>query len=164
MFLCCYGEVFRSSHQGCSLRTPFLQHTSRRLLLSFYQKDIDNFIDCQTNESTKKIHIWRKKAKHGTERNELKCQLLKAQQRLVRVKAVGCFCRGAPSLMFGILNATLSEVSTTWATHRILNSPCFLIFLIHTKHKTIRCFFRLIPLLYSLEGELTHWVDKAEIV
>ena len=35
----------------------------------FLQKDIDKFIDCQTNESTKRIHIWRKKAKHGTERN-----------------------------------------------------------------------------------------------
>ena len=36
--------------------------------------------------------------------------------------AVGCFCRGAPSLMFGgILNATLSEkVSTTGATHKNL--------------------------------------------
>ena len=44
----------------------------------FLKKDIDKFIDFQTNESTKKIHIWRNKAKHGTERNKLKCQLLKA--------------------------------------------------------------------------------------
>ena len=35
----------------------------------FLQKDIDKFIDCQTNESTKRIHIWRKKAKYGAERN-----------------------------------------------------------------------------------------------
>ena len=35
----------------------------------------------------------------------------------MRVKAVGCFCRGAPSLMFDeTLNATLSEVSTTGVT------------------------------------------------
>ena len=124
MFLCCYREVFRSSHQSGSLRTPFLHNTSRPLL-EFLQKDIDKFIDCQTNESTKKIHVWRKKAKHGTERNELKCQLLKAQQRLIRVKAVGCFCRGAPSLMFGgILNATLSEkVSTTGVTQENLELP-----------------------------------------
>ena len=42
-----------------------------------------------------------------------------------RVQAVGCFCRGAPSLMFGgILNATLSEkVSTTGATHKNLEFP-----------------------------------------
>ena len=82
-------------------------------------------MDCYTNESTKKIHVWRKKAEHGTERNELKCQLLKAYLRLIRVKAVGCFCRGAPSLMFGgILNATLPErVSTTGATHKHLEFP-----------------------------------------
>ena len=101
--------------------TEHLQTTASE----FLQKDIDKFIDCQTNESTKKIHVWRKKAKHGTERNELECQLLKAQQRLIRVKAVGCFCRGASSMMFGgILNATLSEkVSTTGATHKNLEFP-----------------------------------------
>ena len=33
----------------------------------FLEKDIDKFKECQTNESTKKIHIKRKKAKHGTE-------------------------------------------------------------------------------------------------
>ena len=49
--------------------TEHLQATASE----FLQKDIDKFIDCQTNESTKKIHIRRKKAKHGTERNELKC-------------------------------------------------------------------------------------------
>ena len=50
----------------------------------------------------------------------------------LRVKAVCCFCRGAPSLMFdGILNVTLSEekVSTTGVTQGIIelllhpNSP-----------------------------------------
>ena len=49
----------------------------------------------------------------------------------LRVKAVGCFRRGAPSLMFdGILNVTLSEeVSTTEVTQENLklllrpNSP-----------------------------------------
>ena len=54
--------------------TEHLQTTSSE----FLQKDIDKFIDCQTNESTKKIHVQRKKAKHGAERNEPKCQLLKA--------------------------------------------------------------------------------------
>ena len=40
----------------------------------------------------------------------------------VRVKAIGCFCRGALSLMFdGILNATLSEkVSITGVTQENL--------------------------------------------
>ena len=112
MFLCCYSEVFNT------FSIENLQTTASE----FLQKDIDKFIDCQTNESTKKNHIWGKKAKHGTERNELKCQLLKAEQRLIRVQAVGCFCRGAASLMFGgIPNATLSEkVSTTVATHKNL--------------------------------------------
>ena len=49
----------------------------------------------------------------------------------VRVKTVGCFHRGAPSLFDGILNVTLSEekVSTTGVTQRNLelllrpNSP-----------------------------------------
>ena len=50
----------------------------------------------------------------------------------LHVKAIGCFCRGAPSLMFdGILNVTLSEekVSTTGVTRENLklllrsNSP-----------------------------------------
>ena len=54
--------------------TEHLQTTASE----FLQKDIDKFKDCQTNESTKKIDIWRKKAKHETERNKLKCQLLKA--------------------------------------------------------------------------------------
>ena len=43
----------------------------------------------------------------------------------MRVKAVGCLCRGAPSLMFGgILNATLSEeVSTAGVTQENLELP-----------------------------------------
>ena len=114
--------------------TEHLQTTA----FEFLQNDIGKFIDCQTNEKTKKIHIRRKKAKHGTERNELKCQLLKAYQQLIRVKAVGCFCRGAPSMMFGgIVDATLSKkVSTTGATHK--NLELSLVLLIQTKHKTIK--------------------------
>ena len=33
----CYSEVFRSSRQSCSVRTPFQQDTFRRLL-SFHKK------------------------------------------------------------------------------------------------------------------------------
>ena len=138
MFLCCSNsEVFRSSHQSYSLRTPFLQNTSRRLLLNFYKKILTNLYIVRQTKVQKRFMYGEKKAKHGTERNELKCQLLKAQQRLIRVKAVGCFCRGALPLMFWrILNATLSEkVSTTGLHIRISNFPCFLILLIHTKQK-----------------------------
>ena len=47
---------------------------------------------------------------------------------------------------------------------RILNSPCLLIILIHTKHKTIRWNLGLTPRLHSLEGEFIHLVDKAKNV
>ena len=45
--------------------------------------------------------------------------------------------------------------------NRILNSPCLLVLLIHTKQKTIRWNFGLTSRFYSLEGELIHRVDKA---
>ena len=62
----------------------------------------------------------------------------------------------------GIVNGTLSEkVSITGV---ILNSHSFVILLIHTKHKTIRWNFGLIPMFYSREGELTQYVDKAKNV
>ena len=73
----CYSEVFRSSHQSCSLKNTFSTDHLQTTASEFLQKDIDKFIECQTNERTKEIHIRRKKAKHGTEGNELKCQLLK---------------------------------------------------------------------------------------
>ena len=44
----------------------------------------------------------------------------------------------------------------------ILNSPCLLILLIHTEHKTIRWNLGLTARLYYLEGELVHWVDKGK--
>ena len=55
-----------------TLSKEHLQTTVSELL----QKDIDKFKKCQTNESTEKIHLRGKKGKHGTEGNELKCQLL----------------------------------------------------------------------------------------
>ena len=67
----CYSEVFRSSHRRCFIRTPFRKSTSRRL-----QKNIDKFKECQTNESTEKIHLPGEKGKHETEGNELKYQSL----------------------------------------------------------------------------------------
>ena len=51
---------------------------------------------------------------------------------------VGCFSRGAPSLMFDvILNAMLClrRFPPLGLHKEILNSPCLLILLIHTRHK-----------------------------
>ena len=45
---------------------------------------------------------------------------------------------------------------------RILNSPCFLILLIHTNHKTIRWNLGLTPTLHFLERELIHWVSMVK--
>ena len=42
----------------------------------FPRKDIVKCKECQTKGSTKKIHLQGKKGKHGTEGNEVKCQLL----------------------------------------------------------------------------------------
>ena len=46
----------------------------------------------------------------------------------------------------------------------ILNFPCLLILLIHTKHKTIRSYFGQTPRLNFLEGQLIHLGDKAKNV
>ena len=48
--------------------------------------------------------------------------------------------------------------------NRIFNCPCPLILLVHTKNKTVRWNLELTPRLHALEGELIHWVDKAENV
>ena len=62
----------------------------------------------------------------------------------------------------GILNATLSEkVSPTGATHELPLLPNSL-----DSHQTQnnKMKFSTDPTFYSLEGELTHWLDKAKIV
>ena len=70
----------------------------------------------------------------------------------MRFKTVGCFCWGAPLLMFyGVLNTT-RRFPPLGLHKRILNSPCLLILLIYTKHKTIRWNFGLTPRFYSHEG------------
>ena len=62
----------------------------------------------------------------------------------------------------GILNATLSEkVSTTGATHKNLEFPLLPNSL--DSHQTQNNKIKFWT-FYSLEGELTHWVDKAKIV
>ena len=50
---------------------------------------------------------------------------------------VGCFSKGAPSLMFdGILNAMRCLRLSSLGLHKeILSSPCLLILLIHTRDK-----------------------------
>ena len=52
--------------------TKHLQMTASDIL----EKDIGKFKKCQINKSAKKIHTLRKKAKHGTAGNKLKCLLL----------------------------------------------------------------------------------------
>ena len=37
--------------------------------MKFLRKDINKFKECLTNESTKNIHLWRKKGKHGAKGN-----------------------------------------------------------------------------------------------
>ena len=44
-------------------------------IVKFPQKDIDKFKKRETNNSTKKFHLRRKKRKHGTDGTELKRQL-----------------------------------------------------------------------------------------
>ena len=109
------------------------------VIVKFLQKDIEKFKENVGQTKVQKDSFKGKKSKHGTEGNELKWQFLwlNPLQRLIMVKAVGYFWMGAPSLVFGgILNATLSKKASTTGVHKtILNSPCLLILLIHTKHK-----------------------------
>ena len=44
-------------------KTTFSTEHLQTTASEFLQKDIDKFIDCQANESTKKIHAWREKNK-----------------------------------------------------------------------------------------------------
>ena len=123
----CYSEVSRSSHRRCSIRTPFLQNISRQLLLSFYKKILTNVMNVrQTKEQKRFIYGEKKESMEQRETNSNASYYnCRPQQRLMRVKAVGRFCRGAPSLMlYGILNATLSEkVSTTGVIQENLELP-----------------------------------------
>ena len=61
-----------------------------------------------------------------------------AVELFAEIAKVGCFSRGAPSLMFdGILNAMpcLSRFPPLGLHKEMVNSPGFLILFIHTKHK-----------------------------
>ena len=66
-FFCEFCEISKNTFS-----TEHLQTTA----FEFLQKDIDKFNECQTNESAKKIHLRRKKGKHETVGNELKCHSL----------------------------------------------------------------------------------------
>ena len=61
----------------------------------------------------------------------------------------------------GILNATLSEVSITWATHKDLELPLLPNSL--DSHQTQDNKMKFWT-FYSLERKLTDWVDKAKIM
>ena len=83
------------------------------------------------------------------------------------VKVISCFHRGAPSLMLGgILNATLSEVSTTgvtqWNLELLLrpNSPDSY----QTQIQEYQILDWLHVLISLIEGELIYLVDKAKNV
>ena len=69
----CYSKVPRSSHRRCPIRPPFTEHL-QTTASEFPQKDTDKCKESQKSESTKQIHLRRKKkkAQHGTEGNELK--------------------------------------------------------------------------------------------
>ena len=54
-------------------KNTFLTEQLQTTASVFVQTDIHKFKECQSNESTEKIHTGRKKAKHGTEGNKLKC-------------------------------------------------------------------------------------------
>ena len=55
VFSCEFCEISKNSFPTEHLKTT----------AEFLQIDIDKFKECQTNDSTKKIHLWRKKGKHG---------------------------------------------------------------------------------------------------
>ena len=123
----CYSEVSRSSHRRRSIRTPFLQNTSRGLLLSFLKKILTNLKNVRQTKVQKRFFYGEKKESMEQRETNSNASYYNCRpwQRLIRVKAVGCFCRGAPSRMFdGILNATLSEkVSTTGVIQENLELP-----------------------------------------
>ena len=60
-------DVFQKQPPELLSKNAFSTEHLQTTASEFLQKDIDKFIECQTNESTKKIHIQRKKAKYGTE-------------------------------------------------------------------------------------------------
>ena len=130
------------------IRTPFLENTSRWLLLSFHKKILTNLKNVRQ---------------------------MKVQKRFIYGKKRKAWNRGKPTQMSVTITESLAAIdkSRLWFClrrlpsldlyKRILNSPCFLILLIPTKHKTMRWNFGLTPRFYSLEGALIHWVDKAKI-
>ena len=61
----CYGEIFRSNKQRCSIRAPFSTEQLQTILSEFLQKDIEKCQEYQTNKSTKEIHLCRKKESMG---------------------------------------------------------------------------------------------------
>ena len=73
----------------------------------------------------KKDSYTEKKSKSWNRGKQTQMPVTLTERLVVTDKAVGCFCRGAPSLKFGrILNATLSEkVSTTGVTPENLELP-----------------------------------------
>ena len=151
----CHSEVSRSSHWRCSLRTP------RRLLLSFYNKILKNLKNVRQIKVQKRFIDGEKK--QSMEQRETNAN---AKQRLTRVKGIGCFRRGTPSLMFGrILNATLSgKFSTTEVTQEDLELPLLLNSLDSHQTEKNKMKFWTDPTLLLPWRRTPYWVDKAKIV
>ena len=108
------------------LKGFFLQNTSTRLLLSFYKKILRNSKNVrQTKVQKRFIYGEKKEIMEQKETNANASYLTEGLAATDKVKAVGWFCRGAPSLMFDeILNATLSEkLSITGVTQENLELP-----------------------------------------
>ena len=60
----CYSEFSRNNHRRCFIRTPFLQDTSRKLLLSFYKKMLTNVKNVRQMEVQIRFIYGEKKGKH----------------------------------------------------------------------------------------------------
>ena len=106
-----------------ALQEHLFYRTPRRLLLSFYNKILKNLRNVRQTKVQKRFIDGEKK--QSMEQRETNAN---EKQRLTRVKAVGCFRRRAPSLMFGrIVNATLpGKFSTTEVTQEDLELPWLL--------------------------------------
>ena len=147
----CHSEVPRSSYQRCSIRTPFLQNTSRRLLLSFYKKIFTNVKNVRQTK-VQKVFIYREKKES-------------LEQRETNSNASYYNWRPGSDWWDGILNATLPEkVSTTGVIQENLELPLLPNSLDSHQTQNNEIKFWTDPRFYSLEGELANWVDKAKSV
>ena len=134
----------------------------------FPQKDIDKCKECQTKESTKKIYLGRKKRKAWNWAKQLQKPVTLTEGLAATDKSYNRWPFSQGSSVADVWRnskcGSLSSFPPMGLYKQILNSPYFLILLIHNKRKIIRSNFGLTPRFYSLENELTNWDDKAKNV